>query len=80
VYGQNHGVFGDQQTRLGWAKGQLGEKEEVGNTWLLTCPRLLIVGMPSPWEFSLHVKHLPQKDRGWMLGVREGHPQPHLGL
>jgi hypothetical protein len=61
-------------------KRAIREKKEVGNTWLLTCPRFLIVGMPSPWGFSLHVKHLPQKKGFKHLGVREGHPHPYLGL
>jgi hypothetical protein len=50
------------------------EKKEVGNTWLLTCPRLLIVGMPSPWGFSPAFTLVVG-----CLGVREAHPHPYLG-
>jgi len=50
---------------MSWmGKRAIREEKEVGNTWLLTCPRLLIVGMPSPWGFSLHIKHLPKKKGG----------------
>jgi hypothetical protein len=53
---------------LSWmGKRAIRGKTEVGNTWLLTCPKLLIVGMSSPWGFSVHVKHLPKKIRGWMF-------------
>jgi hypothetical protein len=48
-------------------KRAIREEKEVGNTWLLTCPRLLIVGMPSLWGFNLHIKHLPKKKEGWMF-------------